>query len=135
MNSDDKKPLFLLPGTEAAPGFPALLGGRCSCGHVFFPMQWFGCEKCGRHDSDLSQIKLSGRGMLRAYAQVHLHARPSPRVPFTVLEIELDDGPIIRALFDQPTAAGLRKGEPMVSTIAQYGEVEVLRFRRADAAE
>lgn len=138
MNSDSKLP-FDTAGTDAVPQFPALIGGKCRCGSVFFPMQRFGCEACGGHGDDLCEIRLAGRGFLHAFAQVHLHARPQPKVPFTVLEIALDDGPLIRALFDQPTEAGLCKGDCMVATVVRQTrgetEVDVLRFRRANVAE
>lgn len=138
MNSDSRPP-FEAAGTDAVPQFPALIGGKCRCGNIFFPMQRFGCEACGRQGDDLSEVKLSGRGTLHTFAQVHLHARPYPKVPFTVLEIALDDGPLVRALFDQPTEADLRRGDRMVATVVRQrrGEtdIDVLRFRRANAAE
>jgi uncharacterized OB-fold protein len=137
MRSAPRKRLFQAGGTEAVPDHPALIGGRCGCGHLFFPMQRLGCEKCGRAGADLAETVLSGSGRLRAHAQVHLHARPVPKVPFTVVEIALDDGPLIRALLDQPTDAGLRNGERMVSAIVRElrgdSEIDVLRFRRAGA--
>ena len=71
-------PLFIDTGTDAVPDRPALVGGRCVCGYVFFPMQTYGCEKCGRFGNDLKEVRLSGRGRLLAFAQVHLHARPYP---------------------------------------------------------
>jgi uncharacterized OB-fold protein len=136
MSSEDDKRLFQAAGTEAAPANPALIGGRCRCGYLFFPMQRFGCEKCGRVGTELAEALLSGSGRLRAHAQVHLHARPSPKVPFTVLEIALDDGPLVRALLDRPTDAQLQNGDRMFSTIVRAmrsdGEVELLRFRRAE---
>ena len=48
-------PLFVDAGTDAVPDRPALIGGRCVCGHVFFPMQTYGCEKCGRYGDDLKK--------------------------------------------------------------------------------
>jgi uncharacterized OB-fold protein len=132
-----RKRLFQAQGTEAVPDHPALIGGRCRCGHLFFPMQRLGCEKCGRPGAELAETVLSGSGRLRAHAQVHLHARPAPKVPFTVLEIALDDGPLIRVLLDRPTGAGLQNGERMVAIIVRElrgdSEIDVLRFRRGEA--
>jgi uncharacterized protein len=137
MSSAPRKRLFHAQGTEAVPDHPALIGGRCRCGHLFFPMQRLGCEKCGAPGAELAETMLSGSGRLRAHSQVHLHARPYPKAPFTVLEIALDDGPLIRALLDRPTDAGLQNGERMVAAIVHEmrgdSEVDLLRFRRAGA--
>ena len=99
-------------------------------------MQTYGCEKCGRYGDDLEEIRLSGRGRLLAFAQVHFHARPYPKVPFTVVVIALDDGPVIKALLDPAVDDELRSGTGMVAKrVAQRregGVQNVLRFARAD---
>lgn len=95
--SDLLKPqLYRSQGSDADPTHPALLGGKCVCGHVFFPMQHFGCERCGR--TDVSPRSLTGRGTLIASARVHLHAGKQREAPFTVGSIRLEDGPIVRTL-------------------------------------
>jgi uncharacterized OB-fold protein len=133
----ERFPLFAETGTDALPDRPALIGGRCVCGHPFFPMQHFGCERCGRFAADLAEVRLAGRGELIAFAQVHLHARPYPKVPFTVLALKLDDGPVIRALLDPPVDAELRIGATMLATIVEETRAaqsrKVLRFTRAGA--
>ncbi len=129
-------PLFVDAGTDAVPDRPALIGGRCVCGHVFFPMQTYGCEKCGRYGEDLKKISLSGRGRVLAFARVHIHARPYPKVPFTVVVVALDDGPVIKALLDPAVDDELRSGAVMVAKLVQQrregGVQNVLRFARAD---
>jgi uncharacterized OB-fold protein len=75
-----------------------LHGGRCRCGHVFFPMQTYGCEQCGRHGDALMPCLLSASGTLLAEAVVHLHADKNRPTPFTVVKVALDDGPVIRSL-------------------------------------
>ena len=134
MNEPVKSRLFAMDGTSAGP--PALVGGRCACGYVFFPMQTYGCEKCGRHGDALTMAYLPGRGTLQAFSQVHLHARPHPKVPFTVLSIALDDGPLIRALLEPPVDPDLRGGAPMVATIVRQRhegrDIATLRFKRAN---
>lgn len=80
--------------TDAA----TLLGGRCACGHVFFPMQTFGCEVCGRHGSDLQPTSLSGRGTLLSSTVVHLHADKARTAPFTIGKVILEEGPVVRTL-------------------------------------
>jgi uncharacterized OB-fold protein len=87
----------------ADPDPPVLLGGRCRCGHIFFPMQTYGCERCGATGSALAPLSLAGRGRLVATATVHLHADPARPAPFVVGTIALDDGPVIRTLLVDTT--------------------------------
>ena len=35
-------------------------------------------------------------------AEVHRHHRPEPVTPFTVAGIRLDDGPVLKAVLDEP---------------------------------
>lgn len=139
MTSPERSPLFVQTGTERVPDRPALVGGRCACGHIFFPMQTYGCEKCGRHGDHLETMSLSGRGRLHAFSQVHLHARAEPNVPFTVVAVTLDDGPTVRALLDPPVDKELRRGDIMVAKIVsdeREGHTRtVLRFARNAAGE
>ena len=135
VNNQNKLPLFAETGTDAAPQSLSLIGGKCVCGYVFFPMQSYGCEKCGRYGDDLQQIKLSGRGTLNAFAQVYLHARPLPKTPFTVVTIALEDGPHVRALLEPATDPALRSGDAMIATLVNEdrgeGSVNIVRFKRA----
>ncbi|HMN71932.1 MAG TPA: hypothetical protein PKA55_08690 [Rhodoblastus sp.] len=77
---------------------PVLRGGRCRCGYVFFPMQTYGCERCGGHGDALTPQALSTNGVLLASAVVHIHADKSRPTPFTIVKIALDDGPVVRTL-------------------------------------
>ena len=100
-------------------------------------MQTYGCEKCGRYGDDLKEVRLSGRGRLLAFAQVHLHAGSDPKVPFTVVVIALDDGPVIKALLDPAIDDELHSGAVMVAKLVQQrregGVQNALRFARADS--
>jgi uncharacterized OB-fold protein len=115
-----KPSLYRRDGTEALPDHPSLLGGRCSCGYVFFPMQTMGCEVCGRHGEDLRPMPLTGRGRLLSATIVHLHADPARPAPFTIGKIALDDGPVVRTLLE---AAEERApaGTTMVAALAPVG--------------
>jgi uncharacterized OB-fold protein len=93
-----KPALYKASGTPALRDHPALIGGRCVCGHVFFPMQHYGCERCGRHGENLSTIELTGRGRLIASAEVHMHMGKGRQAPFVVGSIALEDGPMVRTL-------------------------------------
>lgn|GEM_PF-429777 len=135
-----KPELYAPKGTAAVPDHPALLGGRCVCGHTFFPMQDYGCEICGRSGKALTPVSLSGRGKLVASAKVHIHsARPDQDAevkplepPFTIGSIALDDGPTVRTLLAAPSDEALQPGRIMVTTLVLVGvggrEIVDLRF-------
>jgi uncharacterized OB-fold protein len=78
-----------------------LQGGVCACGHLFFPMQTYGCERCGRDGEALGPRSLEARGKLLASAMVHRHADKSRPTPFTVVEVRLDAGPTVRSLLSE----------------------------------
>lgn len=112
----ERQGLFNTEGTAAAPGHPALLGGRCAaCGFVFFPMQTYGCEACG--STALEPMALSGRGRLTSFARVHVHAAPGREAPFTVGTIALEDGTVVRALIDEACEGRLSHGAIVVSML------------------
>jgi uncharacterized OB-fold protein len=123
---------LLKPGLyrEAAAGPPVLLGGKCPCGHVFFPMQAYGCEVCGRQD--LTPRTLVGAGRLIASARVHLFAGKGREAPFTVASIQLDDGPVVRTLIVEEAsslAPGQRMAARLVPVAGPEGEPRLdLRF-------
>lgn len=110
-----KPALYRAQGSAAEPDHPALLGGVCSCGCVFFPLQAYGCERCG--GLELQPKVLSGSGRLLASARVHLHAGKSREAPFTVGAIKLDDGPIVRTLLEADEGQ-LHPGVRMVTVLA-----------------
>jgi uncharacterized protein len=105
---------LLKPGLYREGTPPALLGGECPCGHVFFPMQAYGCEVCGRQD--LAPRTLAGAGRLIASARVHLFAGKSREAPFTVGSIQLDDGPVVRTLIVEE-ATQLAPGQRMIACL------------------
>ena len=116
-----KPALYRAEGSAKVPGHPALLGGVCACGYVFFPLQHYGCERCG--GLDLRPKALSGTGRLLASARVHLHQGKGREAPFTVGAIALDDGPIVRGLIEDDDVA-LRPGDRMVTTLAPATDPE-----------
>ncbi len=126
-------------GTETAPSYPALLGGECSCGYVFYPMQTYGCEKCGRHGDELTPKALSGLGVLVSSAKVHLHAGKRP-APFVICAVKLDDGPVVRAVLDDVNTE-LEPGDVMVTKLVHAMDPETgdarkdLRFSKLTDGE
>jgi uncharacterized protein len=87
----------------AADGSLTLFGGRCRCGHTFFPMQTYGCERCGSAGEALTPLALAGRGRLATAVTVHMHDDSRRAPPFVVGVIALDDGPVVRTLLTEPT--------------------------------
>ena len=116
-----KASLYRREGTAEVPDHPALLGGACACGYVFFPLQRYGCEKCG--GLDIQPRALSGAGRLLASARVHLHAGKGGEAPFTVGSIALDDGPIVRTLIVDEVGS-LRVGQRVVAALAPVTTAE-----------
>lgn len=117
-----KGSLYREGGTAALPDHPALLGGRCNaCGYVFFPMQRYGCEKCG--STDLAEHAISGKGKLLASARVHLYAGKNRQAPFTVVSVRLDDGPIVRTLLEGGEGA-LTPGAALTTTLVGINDAE-----------
>jgi uncharacterized protein len=119
---------------------PTLLGGRCECGHLFFPMQTFGCVRCGRTGTALQPFSLAGRGRLCSVATVHIHADEKRKAPFVIGTIALDDGPVVRTLLLDPPpdreAPGTRVEAVFVpvETLEPGKQALDLRFRTVSAA-
>ncbi|AQV97224.1 hypothetical protein BJN34_25520 [Cupriavidus necator] len=120
-----KPALYRAQGTPALPEHPALLGGTCRCGHVFYPWQSYGCERCGAAGDALTPMALSGRGKVEASAVVHLHASPERQAPFTVTAVRLDDGPLVRTLAlasETGQGTGLVPGDAVVAVLAEVSD-------------
>lgn len=108
--------LFQAGGTEQLPDNPALIGGVCKeCGYVFFPMQNYGCEKCG--STELSPKTLTGRGTLIASAFVHMPVGTPRDTPFLVGSIQTEDGAILRSVLEAPDDAMLIPGMSMITKL------------------
>jgi uncharacterized OB-fold protein len=123
-----------------ADGSAVLKGGCCECGYVFFPMQHFGCERCGRSGESLKPLALSGRGRLVTSSLVNMHADAKREAPFVVGTIALDEGPVVRTLLtakSEPVvgAAPLRVFAMLVpvKAVDEDGEFLDLRFQIEDA--
>jgi uncharacterized OB-fold protein len=101
-----------------------LQGRECRCGHVFFPPQDFGCERCGRTGTDVVPRPLPARAKLLSWATVHIHPRSYPRSPFVVGKIQLESGPVFRALVRVASEAGLRAGLALKAALVPVGDAQ-----------
>ncbi|WP_157184715.1 hypothetical protein [Nocardia niigatensis] len=81
---------------DPLPEDPVLNGAECAhCGRVYFPPIGLGCEICGAAESRLLPKALRAEGVVFAVADVLID--PQGAGPFTIAEIVLDGGPLIRA--------------------------------------
>jgi uncharacterized protein len=113
---------------------PVLLGAQCRCGYVFFPLQTFGCEKCGAQGDAIASKTLQAVGTLVTAAHVHMHADKRRTAPFAIGTIKLDDGPVIRTMLSNTQMAGelgIRVQGEWVQVTSDEGRAAMdLRFNR-----
>lgn len=119
---------------DATAPVPVLNGTRCgACEAVFFPPLDVGCAVCG--STQLVGTPLSAAGELHSYATVHLHRGRDIEAPFTIGEVVLDDGPVIRAVLigNDGYEIGDRMAAEWVVVGADGAGSELVepRFRRA----
>ncbi|MCE7929394.1 MAG: hypothetical protein DYG91_13020 [Chloroflexi bacterium CFX7] len=115
--------------TGAGVDHAVLHGRQCiSCGLRLFPPQEYGCPGCGALADQLLAVELPAIGRLHSFAVVNLH--PVLPTPYTIVEVELDSGPLIRALFDPEEAPAI--GERVIGQGATYGRGTELVFARAE---
>jgi uncharacterized protein len=117
-----KKPTLVLVEEGASP---KLRARRCACGHVFFPPQPYGCERCGQPASAQVEHLVDPRGVLTAVATVHAHTKR--KVPYGIGRVTLDDGPSIDVCLVDGAAltVGQRVSGRLVA-VADAGGVEAL---------
>lgn len=120
---------------EGASGEITLQGVACAkCGHLDFPEQHYGCEKCGATGDDLKPRALGAKGKLLAFAMVNLHRGKDIDAPYIVGSIKLDEGPTIRCTLVESDEGVLAHGGAMTGVIVMNSKVDPehaeLRFGR-----
>ncbi|HYX98793.1 MAG TPA: zinc ribbon domain-containing protein [Mycobacterium sp.] len=99
---------------DPSPDIPVLHGVQCDhCARVYFPPMGIGCEMCGARAEQLLPTLLLAQGVVHAVAEVNLSPAAMP-TPFTIAEIALDGGPLIRAMV-HPESPGLQIGDRVVA--------------------
>jgi uncharacterized OB-fold protein len=115
-----KKTLFTVPPSPDEA--PALLGGRCSCGHVFFPPQRMGCDVCGAAGDAIEIVELAAGGVLKSFAMTHRRTRPGGGSPLVVGVVALDGGPVIEVVIDADDESVLSVGQRVSGRLVDVGE-------------
>jgi uncharacterized protein len=80
------------------------------CGHRQHPPRAL-CTRCGTTQG-LELRAVSGRGTVDSWTVVHRAPRPDVALPYTVVRIRLDEGPILLSVLDDPPGAP----EPILGT-------------------
>jgi uncharacterized OB-fold protein len=84
----------------------SLTAVRClDCGLTAYPAQRFGCENCGAYGGRLGPVTLTGRGTVLARASLNRHPSTTIPLPALVGEIQLAEGPVLRARVEPGTEA------------------------------
>jgi uncharacterized OB-fold protein len=114
---------------EIREGVPTLLGVRCGrCDVVTLPAQLYGCTTCGAPEACLTDAPLGVRG--EVVATVDVPASADGTIPrYTVAEVRLDDGPVVRCL----AVPGITVGDRVTARIEDFLGKDVLRFSTGDA--
>ena len=105
-----------------------LTGYRCAaCDGLFMPPRVY-CPECG--DDKRLKVSFAGRGTVRAWTAIHVGpTRYEHEVPYTVVLVELEEGPRVMGRLESDEKASI--GEKL-----ELGRVDEERgpvFRVADA--
>lgn len=97
------------------------LSGRiCQrCELLTIPGEPYACERCGAPHEEHVDTECDSAGMIRAIAVVHRHARKEPATPFTIVEVALDAGPVIRAQLTGPQLESASIGNRVAGTLVE----------------
>jgi uncharacterized OB-fold protein len=98
----------------------SLAAVRClDCGLTAYPALRFGCENCGAYGERLAPVTLTGRGTVLARASLNSHPSTTIPLPALVAEIQLEEGPVLRARVQPGTAAAAA----VIAAADDYGPV------------
>ncbi len=134
--TDYRKPLprpsaVSLPFWQAAKRHELHIQRCGSCGaYVFYPREV--CAEC--LSSDLTWIKVSGRGTVYSYtiAQAPTHPAFAEDVPYIVAIVELTEGPHITTNITGCKPDAVRIGMPVIATFDEVTpDMTLVKFRPA----
>lgn len=126
-----RHPALIELGTGSSA--PRLRVRRCSCGHVQFPLQTFGCERCGASAEQGAETSVPARGVLIGVATVFAHTKLP--TPYAVGRVLFEDGFALDARLDGgELSIGQRvHGRLVTSRDERAGELLDLVFTKGDA--
>ncbi len=83
-----------------------LAGYRCAaCDELFMPPRVY-CPECG--SDERRDVSLAGRGTVRAWTAIHVGpTRYEQEVPYTVVLVELEEGPQVMGRLEPGETAGI----------------------------
>lgn len=119
----------LLYDVDDDDGTPILTGVRDSSGYVSYPQQGTGSLFNGDHGSDLTPVRLAGRGKIQATATVRVHSVPDIETPFTIAAVVLDEGPLVRGVLEVVDSGRIGDEVVAITTVVHRGEDEVHELR------
>lgn len=109
-----------------------LSGRTCGkCKLLTIPGEPFSCERCGAPREEHTDTECDSAGAIRAIAVVHRHAREEPPTPFTVVEVELDAGPVIRTQLVGTHLESASIGSRVVGRVTERDVVMMLESENA----
>ncbi|AEF39225.1 hypothetical protein [Hoyosella subflava] len=118
-------------------GVPTLFGARDTAGNISFPYQTYGSVFNGDHGAFLTRTPLCGVGTVTAATTVFHRSNDGTPTPVRVASIALEEGPLIRAVLADGSAA--RPGDTVTATTVEIrrdgNTVRELRFALADSKE
>ncbi len=117
-----RRTLFTVP--PAPSNETALLGTRCTEGHVAFPPQRLGCEVCGAFGDQIESIELAATGTLRTFALSHREQRPGSNAPLIIGTVALDAGPEVEVILEVDDPALLSCGQQVTGQLVGVGQDE-----------
>ena len=115
---------------------PELIGSHCShCNTYYFPKEMHFCRNPECTNSDLSEIKLSTRGVLwsftnNCYAPPEPYIKADPFVPYAIAAVELQKEKmvVLGQIIEGVQVEDLKAGMPMELTLAPLYEKEDQEF-------
>jgi uncharacterized OB-fold protein len=123
------------PDSDTAEWWAAVKEGRFTlprcraCGKYFFPPLPT-CPRCG--SSDIELIAASGRGRIYSWVVIHRALDPvfAQDVPYTVVAVDLDEGPRMFGRFATDTS-GPAAGAAVVATFYDVQGQRLIGFERS----
>jgi hypothetical protein len=89
------------------------------CQLITIPGEPFACERCGAPGEEHTDTECDSAGTIRGVAVVHHHPGKEPPTPFTVVEVQLDAGPVIRTQLIGSQLESAHIGSRVVGAIEQ----------------